>query len=724
MFLDTDLGQVAVLLLGASNDSRTATRLRAAGASVRAQTTASVGHAPPQHTGVPTYGDSPDIPSHETSQETSDRSSHATPAGVSPESPGQGDPRPVEVDERPGQIVVVGDREPWDTTLEAIRQRHGAVPVAHVPAEKTGVTLVGGGPGAEDLLTVRGLEAVADADIVLLDRLAPQDVVAAQAPHAQIVHVGKWPGHHPVPQEHIQSILLNAAHDDRHVVRLKGGDPYVFGRGGEEAADCESWGVPVEVVPGVTSAVAVPGVAGIPLTFRDVARTFTVASGHVPFTDDELRGFCELLGTGATLVVLMGVATMPQLVAGLVRHGAARTTPIAMVGKGFNPDQTVRTATLETAVTDLAGVGSPAVTVIGQVAALASEDRERVLGELTPHRAVARHYRGTPEDEPRTTHNDDGTHPPVPDDPALSSAQQLPQTENAVSASAPESTGPLSGRTIAVTAHRRADDQIGALERKGATAIAAPALKLVPVEQDSAVVGETRDLLAAHPDLMVVTTGYGFKRWWEVVEASGQADGVHAMLAAADIWVRGPKGRAAVRGIGLHDVGISPDETIGPLVDQILESYDHDLTGAVIGWQENGYHDREQRARLVAAGAAVHTVVPHRWADADDAGMVPQIIRQVCAREVDAVTFTSAAGADAVLSTASEMGVEEEFVAAFRPGEATRAVVAATVGPVTASPLQSAGIPALVPERFRMGAMINQLAEVLGSSESNRYSDA
>lgn len=661
MFLDTDLDQVPILLLGAEAGSRPARRLSAAGAVVEC---------------------------------------HLDPDGAVRAAEG--------TFARPGQVVVVGDRTPWEPVLKALRDRFGGIPVATVGEERTGVTLVGGGPGADDLLTARGLAAVADADVILLDRLAPQGVVEAQAPHAEIVRVGKWPGHHPVPQEQIQSILLNSARQGNHVVRLKGGDPYVFGRGGEEAADCESWGVPVDVIPGITSAVAVPGAAGIPVTFRDVARTFTVASGHIPFSDDELRGFCGLLETGATLVVLMGVATLPQLVAGLARHGASSTTPVALVEKGFGPEQKVYTSTLDSAVVDLAAAGSPAVTVIGPVAALASEDRERVLGELTPHRAIARQY-PAPDNSPISTPPEDALTQTTPERDPGTPARSAGRT-----GALP---GPLSGRTVAVTAHRRADDQIGALERKGAATIAAPSLKLVPVGEDSAVVTETREMLAAHPDLVVVTTGYGFKRWWEVVQASGQADGVHAMLAAADIWVRGPKGRAAVRGLELHDVGISPDETIGPLVDEILESYDHDLTGAVIGWQENGYHDREQRQRLVDAGASVHTVVPHRWADADDAGAVPRMIRQVCRREIDAVTFTSAAGSDAVLSTASELGLEKEFVAAFGPppeGQEARTVVAGTVGPVTAAPLQRAGIPALVPERFRMGAMINQLAEVLG----------
>lgn len=631
MFLETNLNRVSVLLLGADLDSRTANRLRAAGAHVLADL-------------------------------------------------GQ--------DTAPGFVVVVGERGVWDTELEKIYDRCGPVPTAFVAAERTGVTLVGGGPGPDDLVTARGLAALADADVVLLDRLAPQSLVESTAPHARVIRVGKWPGHHPVPQEEIQKILVESAAQGQHVVRLKGGDPYVFGRGGEEAADCESWGVPVEVIPGISSAISVPGAAGIPLTFRDVARTFTVASGHAPFSDAELAGFGALLNTGATVVILMGVATLPQVLSGLMQHGVGSSTPIAVVENGFNAGQKTWNSTLGTAVIDLANISSPAVIVIGPVAALASEERERVLGELTPHRAIASQGRCSVTVQART---------PLP------------------------TNKPLHGYTVAITAYRRAEDQIRALERKGATTLAAPALKLVPVDQDAAVLAETERMIAADPDMIVVTTGYGFKRWWDVLDAAGYTHEAHAMLARADIWVRGPKGRAAVRGLGLADVGISPDETLAPLVGEILEAHDHDLAGVVIGWQENGYDDRHQRARLMDAGATVHTVTPHRWACADDAGLVPHMIRMVCAGAIDAVTFTSAAGSEAVLSTASEMGLREEFVAAFQhttvgatsQRERSRPVVAATVGPVTAAPLQAAGIAALVPERFRMGAMIQQLAHVM-----------
>lgn len=688
MLLETSVDGVRLLLLGAVETSRPARRFRAAGAEVRAVAT------PQDEPGAAT-------------------------------------------DDAPGLIVVVGEREPWEELLRTLRERHGPVPVSAVGAPGEGVSLVGGGPGAPELLTVRGLAAVADADVVLLDRLAPQGVVEREAPQAQIVRVGKWPGHHPVPQEQIQRRLLGAASGGQRVVRLKGGDPYVFGRGGEEAADCETWGIPVETVPGITSAVAVPGAAGIPLTFRDVARAFTVASGHIPFDDDELAGFARLLGTGATLVVLMGVATLPQLVAGLQRHGVRGDTPAAVVERGFSPEQRVLTGTVGGAVVDLAGAASPAVAVFGPVAALASEDRERILGELTPHRAVADRAATGDSDMVGSQAQERGW-------PAMSTPPETgpaaPDTARVAPAVGPAPADrPLRGRRIAVTAHRRAEDQIAALRRRGAEVLAAPSLKLVPVDQDDTVVTDTRRLIDARPGLFVVTTGYGFKRWWEVVEASGLAEEALAVLAQADIWVRGPKGRAAVRNLGLQDAGISPDETLGPLVEQILETYDYDLSDAVVAWQENGFADIDQRGRLVDAGAAAVTVTPHRWADADDAGAVPELVRAVCRREIDAVTFTSAAGAQALVSTAAAMGLAAEFAAAFQPsgddagpadtaaadladpaGTAATgavAVLAATVGPVTALPLQEAGIPALVPERFRMGAMINQLVEALAAGD-------
>lgn len=232
------------------------------------------------------------------------------------------------------------------------------------------VTLVGGGPGSLELITVGGLEALRRADVVLYDRLAPHDKLTELAPNASLIDVGKRPGHHAVAQQEIERMLVEHAMRGSRVVRLKGGDSYVLGRGGEEVLACRKAGVPVRVIPGVTSAIAVPAAAGIPLTHRGVSHLFTVVSGHAPLTDDEHR---HLAGLGGTIVVLMGVGTLPGLIAGLVRHGLCADTPVAAIERGFAPEQRTTFSDLAGIVTDAAtaGVTSPAVIVIGEVVRLA-----------------------------------------------------------------------------------------------------------------------------------------------------------------------------------------------------------------------------------------------------------------------------------------------------------------------------------------------------------------
>lgn len=234
------------------------------------------------------------------------------------------------------------------------------------------VTLVGGGPGREDLLTLAAVRALAAADVVLYDRLAPHERLAELAPNAELIDVGKRPGHHAVPQSEIEALLVVHALVGRHVVRLKGGDPYVLGRGSEEVLACNRAGVHVEVIPGVTSAVAVPGAAGIPLTHRGVSHLFTVVSGHAPLTDKELA---HLAGLGGTIVVLMGVNSLPSVTAGLARYGMAADTPVAIIERGFRADQRTTIGGLTDIVlaAGRAHVTSPAVVVIGEVVRLAHD---------------------------------------------------------------------------------------------------------------------------------------------------------------------------------------------------------------------------------------------------------------------------------------------------------------------------------------------------------------
>lgn len=235
------------------------------------------------------------------------------------------------------------------------------------------VILVGGGPGSEDLLTLGAVKALARADVVLFDRLAPHDRLGELAPNAVLIDVGKTPGHHPIPQADIERLLIEHARAGSCVVRLKGGDPFVFGRGGEEVIACRAAGIEVTVIPGVSSAVAVPAAAGIAVTHREVSRMFTVVSGHAPLSEVELAG---LAGLASTIVVLMGVSNLPQITQGLIRHGSPATTPIAVIERGYTREQRSLFSSLDRIVYDAAsaGVTSPAVLVIGEVVAFARRD--------------------------------------------------------------------------------------------------------------------------------------------------------------------------------------------------------------------------------------------------------------------------------------------------------------------------------------------------------------
>ncbi len=258
---------------------------------------------------------------------------------------------------------------------------------AAVQAGTGRVTLVGGGPGAPDLLTFRAWRALVQADVVVTDRLAPVEVLEDLGPDVEIVDVGKTPGHHAVPQEEINALLVRHARAGRRVVRLKGGDPFVFGRGGEEVAACRAAGVPVEVVPGISSALAVPALAGVPLTHRGTTAAFHVVTGHTRDGEavlDDVAVACVTSRT-ATLVVLMGVSALPGIVRRLLDAGADPATPVAIVERGSTPDQRVTRAALDLAAkrADEVGVVSPAVIVVGDVAAdgVLEGPGERTVGE-------------------------------------------------------------------------------------------------------------------------------------------------------------------------------------------------------------------------------------------------------------------------------------------------------------------------------------------------------
>lgn len=239
----------------------------------------------------------------------------------------------------------------------------GDLPLRRHRKENAGkVALVGGGPGAEDLITVRGRRLLAEADVVVADRLGPRGLLGTLGEDVKIIEVGKTPGHHPVTQVEINAILVREAQAGKRVVRLKGGDPYVLGRGGEEAIACRENGVDVEVVPGVTSAVSVPAAAGIPVTHRGLAKAFTMISGH-----EELENVPH--GSDHTVVLLMGVGTLNRSVPILKAAGRDNDCPVAIIENGFAKNQRVTIGTLGTIVSlaQASRVRNPAVVVVGDV---------------------------------------------------------------------------------------------------------------------------------------------------------------------------------------------------------------------------------------------------------------------------------------------------------------------------------------------------------------------
>lgn len=263
----------------------------------------------------------------------------------------------------------------------------------------------------------------------------------------------------------------------------------------------------------------------------------------------------------------------------------------------------------------------------------------------------------------------------------------------------------LRGFRIGVTSDRRSEDLISAFERRGAEVMHAPTIRMTGASDDAAVVAETVEILRARPDFLLATTSYGMRRWLELADAAGHGEQLLEVLEASRILVRGPKARGAVRAAGLDDEGMSERETTTSLVDLVLK---HDVAGLTVAVQLHGFTDHAQLERLEAAGAAVRTVAPYRWTMHEETARVLRLIDAAIAGGLDAVTFTSAPAVEALFAVAAEHGRRDALQSAFRD-----TVVAAAVGPVTAAPMVESGILPIVPDRFRMGALIRLVCEHL-----------
>jgi uroporphyrinogen III methyltransferase/synthase len=372
------------------------------------------------------------------------------------------------------------------------------------------VYLVGAGPGDPELLTLRGRRLLEHADVVVYDRLGTEALLPLCRPGAELVDAGKAPGRAALTQEEIGATLVAHARRGRTVVRLKGGDPFVFGRGGEEVQACAAAGVPCAVVPGVTSAVAAPAVAGIPVTHRGVATSFTVVTGHEdPAKNEEQTDWAALARVPGTLVILMGMGRLERIAAALMAAGRPADQPAAAVQWGTTPRQRTVLATLGTLPRACAaqGVGAPAVVVVGDVAGL------RLGGA-----------RG----------------------------------------------GPLAGRRVVVTrARAQASDLAATLRALGAEVVELPVIRIVPVAQSP----EIDAALAAIGgyDVVVLTSANGVDCLFDRLAERGRD--ARSLPAGATVVAIGPATAARLEAHGVRP-DVVPERFVAEGILEALAGHD------------------------------------------------------------------------------------------------------------------------------------------------------
>jgi uroporphyrin-III C-methyltransferase len=232
------------------------------------------------------------------------------------------------------------------------------------------VYLTGAGPGDIELLTLKALRVIKEADIIIYDRLANPDILEEAKNGCEFVYVGKEDGRHIVPQDDINEVIYQNALKHENVVRLKGGDPFVFGRGGEEALYLLERGIKFDIIPGITSAISAPAYAGIPVTHRGVAVSFRVVTGHESPHKKESQIPWDTFKTDDTIVFLMGLHNLPKISKKLMEIGKASDYPVAVISKGTTKDQSVIVGTLDDIVEKAKNVPTPALIVVGKVVLL------------------------------------------------------------------------------------------------------------------------------------------------------------------------------------------------------------------------------------------------------------------------------------------------------------------------------------------------------------------
>ena len=502
---------------------------------------------------------------------------------------------------------------------------------APIPRLNGTVFLIGAGPGDPGLITVRGMELLRTCDVVVYDRLAHPALLQYVRPDADQIYVGKASAQHAMKQPDINALLIAKAREGKSVARLKGGDPFVFGRGGEEAEECRAAGVPFEIVPGVTSAIAAPAYAGIPVTHRDAASSFAVITGHerddaresgtrAPGEAEGRRNWAHIAYAADTLVFLMGVEALPEITARLQEHGRSPETPVALVQWGTWAQQRVVTGTLATIVEEvrLAGLTPPAVCVVGEVVKL------RPALQWFDNKTIR----------------------------------------------------PLHGKRILVTRAREQSSGLSELLRsKGADPIEFPVIRIAPLKDCSKLDTALQNL--AQVDWVVFTSINAVPIVAERLRSLGlDARAFHGSKIAA----LGPATAHAVR----EHLGLRADYVPTEAVAEAMLSQwpDLDPTGKRIVFLR-AKEAREILPEELTARGAVVTIVPvyETLFDGDGGDAIRRLLAE---GRVDAVTFTSAS---TVQNFAQAVATAEQSCASLT---GTTPLIA--IGPVTAEAARGLGL--------------------------------
>ncbi|MCE5286359.1 MAG: uroporphyrinogen-III C-methyltransferase [Pelosinus sp.] len=497
------------------------------------------------------------------------------------------------------------------------------------------VYLVGAGPGDYKLISVKALEYIKEADVLVYDRLADDRLLSYVRPDTELVYVGKASSAHTMRQGDINQLLVDKALAGKTVVRLKGGDPFVFGRGGEEALELLKYNIPFEIVPGVTSAISVPAYAGIPVTHRGIATSFAVITGHEDPAKAESTIKWDKLATAVdTLVFLMGIENLPHITAKLIEYGRSADTPAAVIRWGTKPEQRTLVTTVGQAVEDVskAGIKPPAIFIVGNVVTL---------------------------------------------------RQQLAWFDKK----------PLFGKTVLVTrAREQASALTAELEKLGAAAVEAPAIKILPPDSFVAL-----DAAIAALDLyqwLIFTSVNGVEYFFKRMEEAGLDSRALSGIKIAAIGVQ-----TAAR---LKDHGIKAD--IVP-----LEFKAEGIVEALTGLVEPGMRILIPRAlvardvlpeKLREMGIAVEVVPAYQTVVADIDGQA--LVSQLKSGQIDLVTFTSSSTVTNLLKLLGEGGAE-----------LINQVKVACIGPITATTCHQHGIePTVIADEYTIKGLVQAIEKM------------